>query len=97
MILEFITTDEKYNNGVALEEYNGIISILRANEAKDGQIYAKWGFPQIKREASKKAIPWKVELGDRDNAIAILQTLLAHLESGSPKPVDDNDPEDIPF
>lgn len=76
MILDFIETDEQWHNGVALEEYNGKISIVRAYRGKDGEVYFKWGYGQKNKEPMEKAIPWKVELGTEPEAVEILTKLL---------------------
>ena len=98
MIKDFIMTDEQWKNGVALEEYGGKISIVRANEGKDGQVYVKWGYPQKNKAPIEKAIPWKVELGDRDEAVSILNRFLIELDAGNdPVNAPPEDSEPIPF
>ena len=97
-IKDFVMTDEQYRNGVALEEHEGKISIVRANEGKDGGVYVKWGFPQGKdRGPIAKSIPWKVELGDKEEAAAILNRFLIELDAPNDPanaPIDDST---IPF
>ena len=98
MIVHFIETDDQYHNGIALEEYEGKYSIVRANKGKDGGTYIKWGYPQYKKAPIDSAIPWKVELGSKEEAIIVLQTLLSELGwriDNSGKPIDDG--ESIPF
>jgi len=97
MIIHFVETDEQYHNGVAIEEYEGKYSIVRANKGKDGQVYSKWGYPQYKKAPIETAIPWKIELGNKDQAISILQTMLTELGwrlGTNFEPVDDSG---IPF
>ena len=95
MILEFIETDEQWHNGVALEEYNGKISIVRAYRGKDGEVYVKWGFPEKKKAPVGKAIPWKIELGSDSEAAEILTKLLQQFGGPVTEPVDGTDT--IPF
>ena len=98
MILHFIMTDQEWKNGTCLEEYNGTISIARAYEGNDGEAHPKWGYPEKNREPISKSIPWKVELGDKAQAIGVLKTFLGVLEAEEGEqagsPVDDLD---IPF
>ena len=92
MILDFIETDEKYHNGVALEEYNGKLSLVRAYMAKDGEVKAKWGYPQKNKNPIEKAIPWKVELGPEQDAIDILRRLLSQFGAAEKSTIDSDDP-----
>ena len=99
MIVHFIETDDQYHNGIALEEYEGKYSVVRANKGKDGGTYVKWGYPQGKdRSPIEKSIPWKVELGDKQEAIQILNELLIELDTpNDPVNAPTNDGSDIPF
>lgn len=97
MILDFIETDEQWHNGIALEEYNGKISLVRAYRGKNKEVYVKWGFPEKDKAPTEKAIPWKVELGSESEAVEILTKLLQNLGGipfSAPEPIDDSD---IPF
>ena len=98
-IKHFIETDYQYHNGIAIEEYEGKYSIARANRGKDGSVYVKWGFPQGKdRNPIEKSIPWKVELGDKQEAIQILNELLIELDApNDPVNAPPEDPDLIPF
>ena len=93
MILDFIETDEKYHNGVALEEYNGKLSLVRAYMAKDGEVRVKWGYPEKNKEPISKSIPWKVELGYKEDAVSILNRFLIELDT----PINPVDEEAPPF
>ena len=56
--------DSKYNEGIEIEEYNGVWSMVLAQRADDGKTYKRWCFPQVKdKKPSGKAIPWKITLG----------------------------------
>ena len=97
-IRDFVETDEQYHNGVGLEEYNGKISLVRAYMSKDGEAKAKWGYPEKNKEPISRSIPWKVELGDRDEAVSILNRFLIELDAGNdPVNAPTNDGSDIPF
>ena len=94
MILDFIETDPKWKNGIALEEYNGSFSLVRAYRGKDGEVYVKWGYGQKNKAPMEKAIPWKVELGPEQDAIDILRRLLHQFGATDKEPIDDST---IPF
>ena len=97
----FVETDMQYHNGVCMEEYREEIGICRANRGNDGKVYTKWGFPQQgkDRKPAEKAIPWKIILGSRSQAIQILESFLEELknESNSEQPEKDPIDNDIPF
>ena len=77
----FCETDQQYHNGVCLELYNDEIGICRANRGKDGKVYVKYGFPQVKdRKPAEKAMPWKVVLGSKSQAIEMLETFVSILK-----------------
>ena len=99
---KFVITNPKYNEGILIDEYNGNISLVLAQEGNDGKIYKRWAFPQVYDKAEKdnkpgaKALPIKLPLGeDTQDAINTLLTLAVKLGwDGS----DNNKPiEDIPF
>jgi len=86
MIIEgsYIETNEQYKTGIAIEEYNGVYGIVACQEGKDGKIYSRWGFPEKNKEPSAKAIPWKITLGDGEEAVKRLTMLRAVLLGGDP-------------
>jgi hypothetical protein len=92
---------KKWGNGIILQEYNGSFELVRANQSKkaDGTLYLKWGFPQGKnQEATAKAIPWKLELGNAKEAVDVLVYFLRQLQGDTatgPEPAPDQ--EDPPF
>ena len=85
---DIIITNEQYRSGFVLEEYNGVYSLVNAYRKKDGETEMKWAYIE-KREKNEatdkwegkpgKKIPWKIELGTRDEAIANLRRVLAEL------------------
>ena len=79
---------KKWNNGIVLQEYNGSFEMVRANKSKnsEGTLYLKWGFPQGKnQEATAKAIPWKLELGNAKEAVEALEFFLRQLRGDEPE------------
>ena len=72
---DFIMTNEQYNSGIKVEEYNGTYSLVAAWMGKDGDVALKWGYIEKDKKPGKK-LPIKVELGDRDQAIEVLQAAL---------------------
>ena len=96
----YIQTSEKYNHGIALDDYNGVFSIVAAETGRDGNLYMTWCYPQVFRDGQKcpaeKTVPVKIRLGDsRAEAAERLRMLLAVIE---PEPSGDKpDDDDIPF
>lgn len=77
----YVETNEKYHRGLALDDYNGVWSIVGANKGADGKTYLLWVFPQVKdRKPSEKSVPLKIELGDQHDAIKRLEAMLAFLK-----------------
>jgi hypothetical protein len=96
----------KYNEGVFFTEYNGTYQLIVGQAGKDGVNYRKWVFPQMKdRSPGTKGIPMGVNIGFRDEAIAMLKKMLAELEGRNSAPQaqqqsmagDDDDGDGIPF
>ena len=81
----YIETNEKYKRGVAVDEYNGTYSLAAVETGKDGKQYLVWCFPQKFKDGQKvaadKAVPVKIGLGNREEAIARLKLLLGALEA----------------
>lgn len=77
--------DSKYGEGVLLDEYNGLWSLVSAKEGKDGKVYMEWCFPQ-KRDGSKqpleKSLPWKISFGSREEMVSTLRKILYKLDRG---------------
>ncbi|HZV47856.1 MAG TPA: hypothetical protein VFG06_11005 [Thermodesulfovibrionales bacterium] len=97
--MPIIITNEQYNSGFMIEEYNGVYSLVNAYMSKDGEEKMKWAYIEksVKDEdtgrwegSPGKKIPWKIELGPRDQAIDNLKKALRELV-GSP-----DGPEQLP-
>lgn len=95
----FIMTQEKWKAGIGIEEYNGEYGICACQQGEDGKIYARWVFPQKgkEREPGDKAIPMKLTLGDKDQAVERLQALIKTLQGGDGGYAPDDGGDDIPF
>jgi hypothetical protein len=75
-----IRTSEK--SFIELEEYKGNYSLASCYEGTDGTVRKEWAKRQMgKDKYADKATPVKVFLGNRETAIAVLQTLMAELKS----------------
>ncbi len=74
--------DSQFGDGVVLNEYRNEFSLAVAKQ-KDGKTFMEWVFPQ-KKDGSKqpidKSLPWKIKLGNREEAIALLRFFLEKLE-----------------
>lgn len=90
---EFIRTSER--GGFLINEYKGTYSLNSAWESDDGTVRQNWALKQKgKDKYAEKATPIKVELGDRDHAIAALTMALQSIKGTT-----DSAPtmEDVPF
>jgi len=96
----YIETNMQYHEGFAIDEYKGEYFITRVKVGKDDNLYARWMYPQVgKDEASKKPIPWKIGLGNKEQATQRLEQLLMHVEGRTEpgKPKEGVHGDDIPF
>jgi hypothetical protein len=76
---------DSYGRGIILEDYQGTMSLVAAvkSQKTNGTVYKRWGFPQNKdRVASEKAIPWKIQLGNKREAVQALKYILNQLTNG---------------
>ena len=88
---DIIITNEKYRRGFKLDAYGDIYSLVAAREYTDKSGETKeameWAFPQDKdRNPREKAIPVKIELGTKDQAIKHLRDVLEQLGAELPGP-----------
>ena len=87
-------TDERYNQGVLLDEYNGVYSLVSAKQG-DSKVFTQWCKPRVGEEKySEKAIPMGVRLGDKAQAVTVLQRFVQMLKRGMATPPGK---DDIPF
>lgn len=70
----------QYGEGVKLQDYKGTFSVIATNYNAEGEAYMKWAFPQINRKPTEKAIPFKVSLGTKEEAIEILESFVSNLK-----------------
>jgi hypothetical protein len=87
----FYKTSEQYGNGIILEFYRDSYSLVRGYELKDGTQRKRWGYPEKDKAPSEKAIPWKLEMGDKEEAVKILEYFLRQLQGD--KATDNPEPE----
>ena len=82
---EFLTGEK---DGIAVEEYNGKWSIIAMHNG-----YKEWAKYKVgKDKYADKDWPVKVNIGNRDKAIEVLELILAEIRGG-----DSPDGEDVPF
>ena len=85
----FIMTNEKFQSGYLVDEYQGKYSLINAYIGKDGEVKKKWVYT-IKNDAADKMLPWKLELGNKEEAMEVLRGL-ARLMNAEP-----DGPEELP-
>lgn len=81
----FIENPESaYHEGIMIDKYRGTWSIIAARKSKNDKVYMMWGYPQKgkEREPLERAVPWGVKLGNRKQAIAILERFLDVVKQG---------------
>lgn len=96
--------NNKWGEGVAVNEYNGNYSVVAAQRSKtNGKIYMRFAYPQNKdKQPLDTAVPMGPKIGDRKQSIAFFKQALAALSDRSGD-VPHNDPVprgedlDLPF
>jgi len=81
---KFIETDKQWGQGIIVECYNNVWSLVLGNRNDNG-IYKKWCYPQKHgklREPWDKAVPWKVPLGNATEAIDRLRQIAKVIQGG---------------
>jgi len=65
----------KYSEVVIVNKNGDRYSLIAGKAGKgEGQNFKKWCFPQGQdRKPRDKAVPWKIELGCRDDAIEVVK------------------------
>jgi hypothetical protein len=91
----------KYNELIVLEKRGDDYGIALAQESQNGGTnYMKWVFPQRrvdgKNVPNEKAIPFRIPLGNRTEALAIIEKIREAL-GGNTKPNNKPVEDDIPF
>ena len=98
---EFIHTVKlgNSNKSLSLELYENKFSLVSTWETRDGAVKPNWCFRQERKDNENvpgKAIPLKLFLGDKAEAVSMLLQLLGALGWTPPATGNDVDPE-IPF
>jgi hypothetical protein len=67
-------------NGIEISEFKGEISLIATLEGSGGKDWQKWGKERIGKDSySEKDRPFKIVLGDKAAAMAVLQKILKEL------------------
>lgn len=83
--MEFYLTDDKWKQGAMLNEYGGMYSIVSAKKGSDGNVNMQWCHASGKdKKPVEKAMPLKIMLGDKNQAIAVLTSMLKELGADIP-------------
>ena len=89
----FEIPNDKYGQGILLNEYNETFSLVSARKPKegDGTVYMEWCYPQRDRKPLEKngelvTVPFKVSLGNQRQAIEVLKYFLKQLTNNDEPP-----------
>ena len=90
--------ESDWNEGIMLEEYNGVFSLVSAQRSKkaEGTVYKKWAYPVGKdKKPIDKMFPMGVRMGSKMQAVKTLKYFLDQLTNDP----ETNTPEgeNIPF
>lgn len=95
----YIETNEKYKSGLALDFYEGNYSIASVFWSKAGAPALRWVYPQKtvdgKSVPGDKAVPMRIQIGDKVSAVKILEGLLKSVVGDSV--YDDHGEDEVPF
>lgn len=93
---KIFTTNEKYSEGVYVEQYGNEFSLCLGQTGSNGNDYMKWVFPSFRNketgesEPGKKIAPLKISLGiNKAQAIETLRRaakLIQEADDNAPKP-----------
>lgn len=70
----------QYGDGVKLQDYKGTFFVIATKYNSEGEVFMQWAFPQVNRKPTEKAIPFKVSLGTKKEAIETLELFVATLK-----------------
>ena len=95
--------NSNYGEVIIVEKYNDQYGLVLGKKGdKGGTVFKKWCFPEFKKEPGKKAVPWKLPLGNRDDAVKVIRALAAAFGIGVPggqgkAPQSSADDDSLPF
>ena len=74
--------DSDYGDGIILDEYKGVYSLILGKRGQQDVIYDKWIFPQGRdQKPIDKSLPWKIKLGKKEEAVKVLKFFINELEA----------------
>lgn len=85
----------QYGEVIIIEKYHDQYGLVLGRKGTaQGTLFKKWCFPEFKKEPGKKAVPWKIPIGNATDAIDVIKQIAGAfgLTVSTPKPG-----EDIPF
>lgn len=66
----------QYGEVIVIEKYGDIYSLVLGGKGQGGgTVFKKWGYPQFKKEPGKKAVPWKIPLGNQRDAVTVIKQI----------------------
>jgi hypothetical protein len=63
----------QYNEVIIIEKYGDQYGLCLGARGKAGStVFKKWCYPQFKKEPAERAVPWKLPLGNRADAVKVV-------------------------
>ena len=56
--------ENKYSEGLTLQEYAESYWLISSRQIDDGRVVHQWVHPSRDKKPTEKALPWKIKLGD---------------------------------
>ncbi|MFH2022511.1 MAG: hypothetical protein ABIJ33_04545 [Patescibacteria group bacterium] len=91
-----------YGEIIIIEKYHDQYGLVLGKKGDKGStVFKKWCFPEWKKEPGKKAVPWKIPLGNVTDTIEVIKQIAGAfgLTVSTPKIGSQNQQldDDIPF
>jgi len=95
----------QYDECIFLDKYGEQYGLILGRKGNKGTNFKQWCFPEYQKKPREKAVPWRIPLGRRDDAVEVIAQIakafgcyVAQNEKNeTPAPETDIDGSEIPF
>ena len=70
-----IPLNNAYNETIIVSKYGDQYSLILGYAGKEGSNGMKWCYPQYSNKPREKAVPWKIPLGNRVEAVEVIKKI----------------------